>query len=276
MTKVDQAGISDIGLVRGKNEDCLGHHIPDDPVVLSKKGQLFIVADGVGGYGAGDVASQAAVAELIKSYYASSRRPEKALQNAIAHVNLHVFDLAIETNHHRMQTTLSALVLVGKMFHIAHVGDTRVYRARKNTQIEQLTNDHSEVAELVRMKILSPDKVRGHDRRSIITKSVGAETIVRPMLRTGEIRPGDRFVMCTDGAWESVEDDEIGQIATSREPTEACAEIIRLAIERNTRDNLSVQIVHVLEVVEDRLPVESALTVGLRQIRKLFHREEVL
>jgi serine/threonine protein phosphatase PrpC len=276
MTKVDQAGISDIGLVRGKNEDCLGHHIPDDPAVLARKGQIFIVADGVGGYGAGDVASSEGVRELINFYYASSKRPDKALRGAINQINLHIFDLAIQTNHHRMQTTLSAIVIVGKTFHIVHVGDTRIYKARLNTEIEQLTTDHSEVAELVRMKILSPDKVRNHERRSIITKSVGAETVVRPMYRTGEVRPGDHFVMLTDGAWEPVEDPEIGQIVTRSSPDEACREIVRLALERDTRDNLSVQVVKVLEVSEEHAPIESSLARWIDQIRKLFHREEVL
>jgi serine/threonine protein phosphatase PrpC len=276
MTKVDQAGISDIGLVRGKNEDCLGHHIPDDPAVVAKKGQLFIVADGVGGYGAGDVASQAGVENMIKQYYASAKPPDKALKSALAHTNLHIFDLAIETNHHRMQTTMSALAIVGNAFHIVHVGDTRVYRARRNAGIEQLTTDHSEVAELVRMKILSPDKVRGHERRSIITRSVGAETVVRPAFRSGEVRPGDHFIMMTDGAWEPIEDAEIGEIATSMDSNRACAEIVRLAIERNTRDNLSVQIVHVLEVEQTHFVVESAFSTALKQLRRMFRHEEVL
>ncbi len=275
MTTVVQAGISDIGRVRGRNEDCLGSHIDDDPEVRERKGQLFVIADGVGGHGAGDVASQAAVKTLIESYYASHARPDKALKHAFAKTNIKVFDLGVELNKHSMQTTLSALLLVGNTYYIGHVGDSRIYRARPNVEMEQLTSDDSEVAELVRMRILAPEKVRGHARRNIITKSVGSATIVRPAFRNGIVRPGDFYMMCTDGLWEPVLDTEMHDIVTRLAPEAACAELVRLGIERQSTDNLTVQIIRVDEVtVTAPKPIVAAIPI-MERLRRLFGKQPI-
>jgi protein phosphatase len=251
MTLVEHAGISEQGNVRAKNDDSIGFTVPTDPAVLARKGCLFVVADGVGGHGAGDVASHEAVKVLTETYYASRSKPERSLKTALGRANIHVFDLGVATNRFNMSTTVSAIAIVGSRFFIVHVGDSRIYRVRQNTEIVQLTTDHSEVAELVRMNILSPDKVRNHPRRSLITRSVGSQTIVHPMVASGEVVVGDKFVMCTDGIWEPVQDNEFSDIVRAQSPQDACKSLIGLGLERQSTDNLSAMVVHVTDVAED-------------------------
>jgi serine/threonine protein phosphatase PrpC len=249
-TKVDHAALSEQGPVRGKNEDSIGFVIPTDPDVLVQKGYLFVVADGVGGHGAGDVASSTAVRMVLDLYYTGNRRPDKALRHAFHATNLKVFDMGVESNKYRMQTTLSALAIVGNIYYICHIGDSRIYRLRESTQAEQLTTDHSEVAELMKLGIITREKIRTHPRRSFITRAVGNQSVIQPMTRSGEVREGDFFVLCTDGIWEPVLETEIHSIATAMTPTDACKAIVDLGLERKVLDNLSVHVLKVLSVPE--------------------------
>jgi serine/threonine protein phosphatase PrpC len=274
MIKVEFGALSEQGHVRSRNEDSIAHAVPTDPAVLQKKGLLFVVADGVGGHGAGDVASSEAVKTLEHAYYASHKSPLASLRTAFGQANLHVFDLGIKTNRHRMATTLSAITFVGTQYHIVHAGDSRIYRVRPNTQIEQLTQDHSEVAELVKMQVLSPDKVRDHPRRSMITRALGSQTVVAPMVRSGDVRADDYFILCTDGLWEPVQDVEIGQYALDNEPAEAVKLLVDLGLERQTVDNLSVLVIKVL-AVEAQDGEHASETAGLLgHIWKIFGRRE--
>ncbi|MGO8671882.1 MAG: PP2C family protein-serine/threonine phosphatase [Capsulimonadaceae bacterium] len=251
MLKLDHAAISEQGNVRFKNEDNVGHNVPPDARIVRAKGSIFMVADGVGGHGGGDLASREAVEHVIKTYYEDESPPMRALLRAFAKANMHVFDRAIEINKFRMQTTLSAIALVGASSYIVHAGDSRIYRIRGPRDYDQLTRDDSEVAELVRMRIVAPENVRSHPRRNIVTRTLGAEPVVKPMSRIDAVAEGDVFVMCTDGLWEPVEDHEIAEIAWSEPPEDACRKLIDLGIERQSKDNLSVQIVRVLRVGEE-------------------------
>lgn len=254
MTTVNHHGTSDQGRVRFNNEDFIISRCPEEQDVLAKKGSFFVIADGLGGHDAGEVASSAAGTELVKSYYGSKSKPERALRAAFSHTNLHVFDLGITTNHLNMQTTLSAIAIVGSRLYVGHVGDSRIYRVRGLGRIELLTQDHSEVGELVRMNILSPDRVRKHSRRNVVTKSVGSQPVVQAMFKSDTVLEGDIFVLCTDGVWEPVEDAEIAEIVATYPPNEACQKLISAALERQSNDNLSVQVIRVLTVSEDTAP----------------------
>jgi serine/threonine protein phosphatase PrpC len=251
MYTIDFAGISEQGNVRFKNEDSIAHNDPPELEIRERRGSLFIVADGVGGHGAGDVASQAAVKVVTDQYYGSSGKPDRALNGAIQRANLHVFDLGIETNKARMQTTLSAIAFVGANAYIAHVGDSRIYRVRSENSIEQLTRDDSEVAELVRMKIVAPENARNHPRRSIITRSVGSETVVRSQIRVEPLEVSDTFVLCTDGIWEPILDEEIAKVVRDNDPEHACRILIDMALERKSKDNVSVQVISVTHISEE-------------------------
>ncbi|HJZ47319.1 MAG TPA: protein phosphatase 2C domain-containing protein [Roseiflexaceae bacterium] len=252
MISIDCAGLSEQGPVRDNNEDCIACHSPADPSVLLRKGALFVVADGVGGNRAGEVASREATQKLIDCYYASTKRPRAALQSAFQQTNLHICDLGMSNPaYRRMETTLSALVLVGNQLHIGHVGDTRIYQVRE-TSIQQLTRDHSEVGELVRMQILTPEEAQHHPRRHIITRSIGGDLMTQIDFHTEAVQLGDCFVLCTDGLWESLAPAEIVEATLGVTATESCRRLVELALERATTDNLSVQVINVVELNDNR------------------------
>ncbi len=242
--KFDHAGISEQGHVRFRNEDFLLADVSDP---AARRGALFVVADGVGGSGAGDAASREACRTLARAYAEDARPPERALPSALRRANQHVYDLGLRAGRFRMETTLSALALAGATAHLAHVGDSRIYRVRDG-RAELLTRDHSEVAEMVKIGLLTPEGARHHPRRNVITQSVGGDLFVRPYTRREALQVGDVFVLCTDGLWEPVEDAEIAAIAAAETPEDACRRLIALGLERQTTDNLSVQIVRVLDV----------------------------
>lgn len=156
---LERAAVSHPGLVRPSNEDAVSFLIPDRPEILSARGALFSVADGVGGLAAGEVASQTAVTVMTDEYF-SPRAPfgvEAALRLAAEAANRRVYALAQTPSPelNGMQTTLTALVVAGRQAYIAHAGDTRLYRLRGGT-LTQLTADHSEAAELLRLRLITP------------------------------------------------------------------------------------------------------------------------
>src|SRR5579862_5501145 len=151
MIAILASGRSDPGRTREANEDAFTRVSPEDPVVCERKGHLLAVADGLGGHAAGEVASAATLQGLVEAYFAptSPSRVEPALQRAMQAANLRVHERARQDpRYHQMQSTLSCIVLAGDSGFIGHVGDSRVYQVRAG-QIKQLTNDHSEAAELV-------------------------------------------------------------------------------------------------------------------------------
>lgn len=237
------------------------------------KGSLFVVADGVGGSRAGEIASNEAAEAVIRSYYSNGKSPGRALQEAFQQANLHVYDMG-QTNpeYRRMETTLSAFALVGDQAYIGHVGDSRIYLVRNQT-IEQLTRDHSEVGELVRMQLLTLEEARHHPRRNVITRSVGSELMLQVDYRHVDVQLGDIFVNCTDGLWEPVEDSDIAEIVSKHSPEESTRLLTDLAVERGTADNLSIQVVKVVEW--DRKP-SAALAPRVSLLQKalrLFSRQ---
>jgi protein phosphatase len=242
---IEHFGATEQGPVRTNNEDFILHYSPEEAEARLAKGHLFVVADGVGGNLSGEVASREASKTLISTYCASPKRWGKALQDAFQAANLHVYDLSqTSSEYRRMQTTLTAIALVGNQGIIGHVGDTRAYRVR-DKKIEQLTRDHSEVSELVRMQIITPEEARHHARRHIITRTVGGEPFLQPEFHNIEVEVGDVFLLCTDGLWEPLEEQEIAEIIGNYSPGDACRQLLDLAISRETSDNLSLQIVKV-------------------------------
>jgi len=237
---------SETGPVREGNEDFVGFFCPPQ-IEQGDKGALFIVADGVGGEKAGEVASREAVGTLLQFFQDSNEgaRPERILKSGVEAANLRVHDLASQPQYRRMRTTVAALLLAGGFAHFSHVGDTRIYLIRGGTA-RQLTRDHSEVAELVRLGIISEDEARHHPRRNIITRSLGAELLLQAEVKSEKLEAGDCFVLLTDGVWEPVEDETLAKVASERTPPEACAELIRLAVVGGSSDNLSVQVVRVV------------------------------
>ena len=272
-TTLEHAAVSEQGPARRTHEDTVTHSIPDDPDLLDQKGALFVIADGVGGHGGGDIASREAAKVLSAQYYQSNALPERALKGAMGETNLHVYDLGIEMRHPLLSTTLSAIAIVGSRFHMVHIGDSRIYRLRENTDIEQLTEDHSEAAELVRMQIVRPENLRTHPRRHVVTRSIGSEAVARPMAKSGNVQAGDYFVLCTDGLWEFIQDSEISEIVRFQPVDQACRELVDLTLTRSPTDNITVQVVHVLSVDEE--PIKAQGQGGFyRAVMRLFGSDE--
>ena len=238
------------GLVRQNNEDAVASCIPDDPASLAAKGALFAIADGVGGAAAGEVASRAALDALLAEYY-SPRAPhqiEAALRQAMQAANLRVFNLAHgkEAELHGMLTTLTAVALAGQQAYVAHAGDSRAYLCRDG-RLTQLTADHSEAAELLRLRLITPEQARNHPRRNVLTRTLGNNLLMRPDFSRHPLQPEDRLLLCTDGLWGEVEHDLLAaQVAL--DPEEACRRLLDLACERGGGDNISVHVIRIVEL----------------------------
>jgi protein phosphatase len=245
--ELESSGLTDAGPHRETNEDSIGCFAPSDALALQRKGYLYVVADGLGGHNAGEVASASAVARLGEEYFSPSNhtRIEPALRQAVQAANLRIHELVhLHPEYRSMETTLSAVAIAGAQAYVAHIGDTRIYHWRAGV-LSQLTSDHSEAAELVRMKILKPDRVRDHPGRNTLTRTLGSRLIPRPDYLRRPVQAGDQFVLCTDGVWSEIEDVEIAAIVGDAQPETACRELIDRALSRDSHDNVSVQIIRV-------------------------------
>ena len=250
MLEVAYAGLTDAGPHRPSNEDRIGLFLPEDPALMDRKGVLCVIADGVGGHEGGEVASATAVETIIKEYYSpsSQSRLEAALRQSVQVANLRVYDFGQgQLELRQMETTATALVLAGDRGYVAHIGDSRVYHFRDG-RLAQVTSDHSEVAELVRMRLLSPEAARNHPGRNVLTRTLGGRLIVRPDFLQLPVRAGDQFLLCTDGLWSEVNDDEIAEALTGGEPAASCRALIDMALDRDCVDNVSVQVIKVKSV----------------------------
>jgi len=251
--QVQGASLTDPGRHRDLNEDSVAAFAPADPLLLERKGHLYVIADGLGGHAAGEVASSTATATTIQEYYSPSNhsRVEPALRTSVQSANLRVHNLAMSNPAYRsMETTLTAVALVGSHAYVAHVGDCRLYHCRGGT-LTQLTADHSEAAELVRMRVLKPEKVRDHPGRGVLTRTLGGRLILRPDFSRHPVLPGDTLAMCSDGLWSELDEPELAQVLADCSPADACRALIDLVLARDCDDNVSVQVVRVVDVADD-------------------------
>lgn len=235
---------TDVGCVRPLNEDSCTIVEPADRALLEHKGILLVVADGMGGSQAGEVASRFAVDLVAGSYYGSPHEPREALALAFHEANRQIHKLSlIHRDCTGMGTTCTALVIQGEVAHSAHVGDSRLYLVRSSS-IYQMTEDHSVVKELVKRGALTADAARRHPERNVILRALGSHASIR--VATWEqplpVRPGDCFVLCSDGLHDAVSDDEICLAAQSLEAGAACHSLVETARSRGGRDNITVAI----------------------------------
>jgi protein phosphatase len=252
LAKLAWAMRSEPGDVRPHNEDFVGAFAPTIPDDAWDRGPLFVVADGLGGHAAGEVASRTAVEAVLASWTdGPPSPPHQALRAATRSANVAVFDAALETAKRGMATTLTALTLGGREATIAHVGDSRCYLVRAGA-CTQLTNDHSRVGEMLRAGLLTPEQASTHPARSMITRTVGSEPVVQVDLVRQDTEAGDTFVLCSDGLWDVVGRAEIADAATSigTQPVatvaDAADQLIELALSRKTPDNVTILVVRVM------------------------------
>ena len=264
--QITASGHTHVGNIRPENQDAFRVQSSSSERILDSLGYLYAVADGMGGYEHGGIASAQALETFFDVFYRGNRsKPAQNMRNAVQSANMAVYQTAQRLGA-RMGTTLSAINLVGGQLNLAHIGDSRVYlvRGRKATC---LTNDHTAVGELVRMRILSPDKVRTHDRRSVLEKCLGMELFIQPDITQHTLAEDDYLILCTDGVWAHVEDDEFAQIALSvRQPEQISQTLVDLAMERDSDDNLSTVAIHVEQLVPQAVSPSEQRSLALPQL----------
>ncbi|MBV8450880.1 MAG: serine/threonine-protein phosphatase [Deltaproteobacteria bacterium] len=234
----DLALLSDVGTNRDNNEDACGSYAESENCVI------FAVADGVGGYEGGEIASAQAVEVTLKVFRESPPGwgPAKRLHRAVQQANIEIHNRALTVPElRRMATTLTAAVVSGGVLYAAHVGDCRIYHIRRG-KARQITKDHTVVQERVRMGLISPAKARHHPERSALSRCLGHELIVAIDRITLPLEQNDQLLVCTDGLHGVIEDDELGKIIRGAEAAAACRRLVDLANQRGTADNLTVAI----------------------------------
>jgi serine/threonine protein phosphatase PrpC len=242
---VEGAALTDRGQVRDHNEDSVYLEPTTSPEARAR-GILCVVADGVGGYAAGEVASRLAVQSVRDRYYGSaSTFISDALRSAIEAGNLEVWQHAQrqpETNG--MGSTLTGAVILGNDLVVGHVGDSRAYLIR-DSGIAQVTRDHSWVEEQVQSGALSREQANRHPQRNVILRALGARSAVTVDIFQEKVLDGDVIVLCSDGLYTVVSDDEIGRIALDSPPDQAARALVALANQRGGPDNITAAVMRV-------------------------------
>jgi protein phosphatase len=265
--KLTVRGATDVGLKRSHNEDSHGCWVPESPAELDRRGALMVIADGMGGSRAGEVASRLAVEAVLRAYRESSLPdPLAALRAALESANQVVHgESTTRAGLDGMGTTCTAVVIQDDRLFLAHVGDSRAYLVRDG-RIQQLTDDHSLVAQLIREHQLTAEQARSDPRRNVVTRSVGigATVDVDAQVSPVTLVEGDTILLCTDGLHGLVRDEELVELAAGPSLERACHELIGRAKQRGGHDNITVVLgrlepSHPLEPPES-LPAERAGT----------------
>ena len=229
---------TDVGLKRNSNQDFV--YASDQKV--GRLPSLLIVADGMGGHAAGDLASRVCVETMVSSIEGSGQTETiPILAEAIQKANRAVLKKAAEKPVYAgMGTTIVAAVIDGNTLYVANVGDSRLYLI-DDDRIDQITLDHSLVAEMVRSGRISPEQMRNHPEKNIITRAVGGEENVKADFFDVGLHKGDVVLLCSDGLTNMVEDEQIFRIIR-REKTlrDAGQKLISAANSAGGRDNISV------------------------------------
>tara|TARA_B100000315_G_C14570029_1_gene585004 strand:+ start:874 stop:1719 length:846 start_codon:yes stop_codon:yes gene_type:complete len=266
-------GETETGRVRDHNEDSIlrlgGEQSP--PGVDA----LLVVADGMGGHAAGEVASKLTV-EHIEQHFtsgafasATADEFEEALRTLLQNVNQVVYTAGQDTDKRGMGTTCTLVAIKDNHLYFAHVGDSRAYLLR-GKKLEQVTDDHSWVEEMVRAGSLSKEEARTHPNRNVITRAIGLDASV--VVDTGgcALRDGDLVILCSDGLNSMISDEEIHDVLARSSHKTACTELIATANQSGGHDNTSV----VAACVGDQ-PISRASnrqTVEIKSKRSFFRR----
>jgi len=263
LLRLDVAQLTDVGRKREHNEDNMAYVIPKDPQVMAYKGALFIVADGMGGHAAGEVASEIAVDTVSNAYYQDDSDDVAAsLLQAIRRANAAIHQRASENMlRSGMGTTCVTAVLRGNMAYIANVGDSRAYLVRRST-LRQVSQDHSWVAEQVRAGLLTEEQARTHTQRNVITRSLGTQPEVEIDLFREVLEEGDTLLLCSDGLSGMVSDEELEQTAERFVPQESVYHLIERANENGGADNITAVIARVQELGVEPPGVRQPVSVG--------------
>jgi protein phosphatase len=249
MRLADVASLSDPGRVRRRNEDAFVCEPP-----------LFAVADGMGGAQAGELASRLATAAMREYRAEASLDPETHLRSSIQEANRRIYARAAsDPQVSGMGTTVTAALVADGRVAVGHVGDSRAYRIRDGA-LEQLTQDHSLVADLVRSGRLTPEEAEVHPQRSVITRALGTDAGVQVDSFSVDARPGDVFLLCSDGLTTMVDDDAVLKTVRKSHSLEASARsLVQAANKAGGEDNVTVILFSFAD--GDQAPLPAAATV---------------
>ncbi len=294
------ASRSDIGRVRKHNEDAIALCEPSDQTLLAQLGRLYLLADGAGGHAAGEVASQVAVETIAATYYdqrTSTHQvenvsqsegevshlhglpsdlvvPIRQIQQAFLAANTRIGELAtLKREYAGMATTCIAAVVKDAQLLIAHIGDSRAYLIRPSPAslptITRLTTDHSMVTALVEAGVITPEQMHSSPSRHIILRVLGGskQDSPDPDVTTCVVQAGDHLVLCCDGLWSLLTEEQIAMVVSRNSPQVACDELVRLANEAGGQDNISVV---VLSFAQGQDTQKAGTTAGNRSWRHLL------
>lgn len=246
---ISVAGRTDLGLVRENNEDKFEIFEPDEPEILAIKGSLYAVADGMGGHAAGQIASEIALKTVVKSYYGdTSDDVEASIVRSFKRANTYVHDSAQTIGGRSgMGTTCTTLIIRNDKMFMAHVGDSRLYRVRDGF-ITQMSEDHSWVAEQVRLGLLTETEAAFSPFRNVITRSIGSTMDVEVDFLTDTVQSQDVYVICSDGLSGYVSDGLIQETVQKWSPALAALKLVDCAYDGGGGDNITVVVVKVNEI----------------------------
>lgn len=239
-----QAGFGTDPGPRPVNEDSIAGPTGVPAGLLAAKGHLYLLADGMGGHTSGQEASDLAVRTALAEYYRDpALGPAESLAAAVARANEAVDQRAQEPGRQGMGTTVVAAALYGDSLYLANIGDSRAYLIR-GRGIRQLTQDHSWVQEQRRAGVLTAEEARNHPYSSVITRYLG-QAEARPDFFQETLHGGDVVLLCSDGLWSAVSDEEMRQAAQSLAPQRAAQTLVELAKRRGAGDNISAVVLRI-------------------------------
>ena len=246
--RITAEALSDVGRKRKGNEDAL---------VLNPEQRLYVVADGMGGHAAGEVASKVAVDAIAEFVELTGGNQEitwpfglddsisyegNRLKTAVRHANTRVIEATRESAEYEgMATTVAAVLVDGDVANLAHVGDSRIYLFSNET-IEQLTRDHSWVNEQIENGAISPEQARSHPLRNVVTRALGGRPDLVVDIQSRRMATGDMLLLCSDGLTTMVTDEDIARILREADGdvSKAATALVSEANERGGEDNITV------------------------------------
>jgi protein phosphatase len=233
---------TDVGKMRDMNQDFYYVSSPDDAL------QLYIVADGMGGYKGGEIASKLAVESsrkyIINNFQTVENREDilKLIRDAIEYANLNIYEKSKEFKDlENMGTTIDICLVIANKVYIGHVGDSRVYRKRKDF-FRKLTTDHSYVQKLVNDGTITKEEAYNHPKKNMLIKALGSPNLVNPDVMVKGFLKDDILLMCSDGLTNMLKEEEIVEVINEN-PTKACNKLVDMANERGGYDNITAVII---------------------------------
>lgn len=242
--------VTDIGKKRQKNEDSFIMCAPEDAELAEHRGMLFAVADGMGGALAGEHASQLGLQVLSEHYYSAPYEPApKALRQALQVANERIFyEAEADPRFQGMGTTMSAVIVLGEWAYVAQVGDSRVYLLRERHGLQQITQDHSLVAEQVRSGLISLEEARNHSLKNLITRAVGIKETVMVDLFAVRLKRADTILICSDGLSNNLTDRDITAALSNGDLKSGGKKLVEFALAQGGSDNITSVCVRLTDV----------------------------